>query len=92
MLVLCSRMRGACCKLHVQNLKEKLKTPFEIEDGFTPDISEFRCAFFQPIDFEKDHHSFPNTDILLPGRFMGITEDQGDPVIFQVLDQNYSRY
>ena len=83
--------------VHVTNYtsrpqKRNEKMLIEIEDGFTPDVSKFQCAFFQLIDFAKDHHSFLDTDAWLPGRLMDIAEDQGSPLTFQVLDPNCRRH
>ena len=58
------------------------KTPSEVLNGDTADISPFRFTFWQPIKF-YDTSSFPESRWTM-GRFLGIAWDTGDQFTFKV--------
>ena len=65
------------------------KTPLEVAFGLAPDISALlQYAFYEPIYYYDAEVSFPHSREL-PGRFLGIAENVGDALTFQVLtDEN----
>ena len=65
------------------------KTPLEVAFGLTPDISALlQYAFYEPIYYYYAEVSFPHSREL-PGRFLGIAENVGDALTFQLLtDEN----
>ena len=65
------------------------KTPLEVAFGLTPDISALlQYTFYEPIYYYDAEVSFPHSREL-PGRFLGIAENVGDALTFQVLtDEN----
>lgn len=59
------------------------RTPIEVLDGHTPDISVFRFAFFQPIWYYEPAAKYPDPNFR-PGRFVGIAWDHGDAFTFRI--------
>ena len=62
------------------------RTPQEILNGETPDISVFRFHFWQPIEYYEPAKQ--PKDGWGPGRFLGVTWDSGDDMTYYIEPDN----
>ena len=61
------------------------RTPIEACFGVTPEISAILCfMFYQKVYYSVNNVAFPNTKEAV-GRFVGISENKGDALTFQIL-------
>ena len=62
------------------------RTPIEKLTGSTPDISSLLCfQFYKPVYYKLDDNDFPSESTEKLGRFVGISEDVGHALTFNVL-------
>ena len=71
------------CLNHTSKSKLDKSTPIEMLTGNTPDISMFRYAFWQPIEYLDPSIKFPDCK-WKPGRFVGIAWKHGDPLTYKI--------
>ena len=70
---------------HLSHATLSQRTPLEVAFGATPDISAMLCFhFYQPVLYWQHDAPFPATKERL-GRFVGISENTGDALTFQIL-------
>lgn len=68
---------------HLESRKLKWRTPIEKLNGNTPDISQFRFHFWEPIWYHDPTVKTPR-DTLRKGRFLGIATSAGDSLTFYI--------
>ena len=76
--------------IHNYTSQESLdwKTPFEKRHGYTPDISAYLLfPFWDKIYYLDTEQKYPYTKEL-PGHFLGVAENVGDALTFNILAQN----
>jgi hypothetical protein len=64
--------------------KLKQRTPYEALHGETPDISNIRFQWWEPVWYYGTQVKYPKRR-MLPGRFLGISENTGDECTFLIL-------
>ena len=74
------------CDVHkvLANKKLNWKTPLEISEGNTPDISKFHFHFYEPIWYYDAKIKSPNYR-LLKGHFRGFADTSGDALTYKIL-------
>ena len=77
-----------CCDVHniAANRKLKWRSPLEISEGNTPDISMFRFHFWEPIWYYDPRTKQPKNN-LLKGRWLGIAPSAGDAMTFYIFTE-----
>lgn len=71
------------CLNHTAHKQLDWRTPKELLDGDTPDISMFRFSFFEPVWYYEPTAKYPDPNFL-PGRFVGIAWDHGDAFTYKI--------
>ncbi len=71
------------CLNHTAHLQLDWRTPKELLDGITPDISVFRFSFFEPVWYYEPTAKYPDPNFL-PGRFVGIAWNHGDAFTYRI--------
>ena len=71
------------CLNHTAQQNLEWKTPIEVLDGMTPDISVFRFSFFEPVWYYEPTAKYPEPNFL-PGRFVGIAWHHGDAFTYRI--------
>ena len=64
----------------------KFKTPIERSTGQTPDISEFRFYFCEPVWHFVPANKFPKPN-MLKGRHLALAESAGDAMTYHILTE-----
>ena len=74
-----------CCDVHNILASRKLnwRTPLEVNEGHTPDISKFRFHFYEPIWYHVPGIKAP-TSSLQKGRWLGIAASTGDAMTYYI--------
>ena len=85
---LCNWTAMYCCQInnHVSRRSLKYKTPMEISNGHTPDISMFRFHFYEPLWYFDPKIKLPRSN-LLKCRYLGLAESCGDAMTYYVLTE-----
>jgi Reverse transcriptase (RNA-dependent DNA polymerase) len=71
------------CFNHTATSSINWRTPWEMIDGDTPDISVFRFKFWEPIWYLVNTKKFPDQRFLR-GRFVGIAWTTGDSMCYRI--------
>ena len=71
------------CLNHLAKETIGWRTPYERQNGMTPDISMFRFGFWEPVWYYEPTASFPHSNFL-PGRFIGIAWQHGDAFTYRI--------
>ena len=66
------------------NKKLNWKTPLEISEGNTPDISKFRFHFYEPVWYYDAKIKSPKY-WLLKGQFLSFANTSGDALMYKIL-------
>ena len=74
-----------CCDVHnvLANRQLKWRTPLEVNEGHTPDISMFRFHFWEPIWYFDPKTKQPQNN-LRKGRWLGIAKSSGDAMTYYI--------
>ena len=74
-----------CCDVHNHLASRRLswRTPIEVNEGHTTDISMFRFHFFEPIWYHVPNVKAPESS-LRKGRWLGIASTAGDPMTYYI--------
>ena len=85
---LCNWTAMYCCQInnHVSRRSLKYKTPMEISNGHTPDISMFRFHFYEPLWYFDPKIKLPRSN-LLKCRYLGLAESCGDAMTYYLLKE-----
>ena len=77
-----------CCDVHniAANRQLKWRSPLEINEGHTPDISMFRFHFWEPIWYFDPRTKQPK-DNLHKGRWLGIASTAGDAMTYYIFTE-----
>jgi hypothetical protein len=71
------------CLNHTAQQHLEWKTPTELLNGRTPDISVFRFSFFEPVWYYEPTAKYPDPNFL-PGVFVGIAWNHGDSFTYRI--------
>ena len=85
---LCHWVAIYCCQLndHLSRRSLNYKTPLEVSQGYTPDISQFRFYFYEPIWFFDPRVKLPKTN-LFKARYLAVAETCGDAMTYYILTE-----
>ena len=77
-----------CCDVHniAANRQLKWRSPLEINEGHTPDISMFRFHFWEPIWYFDPRTKQPKNN-LHKGRWLGIASTAGDAMTYYIFTE-----
>ena len=73
----------ADCLNHTAQQHLDWRTPTELLNGQTPDISVFRFSFFEPVWYYEPTAKYPEPNFL-PGFFVGIAWNHGDAFTYRI--------
>ena len=74
---------------HVAYASLGWRTPTEWLQGYTPDISPLiQFIFYEPVFYRKHADKFPSDSTECIGRFVGISENVGNPMTYKVLTEH----
>ena len=77
---------------HTATESLKWKTPLEVVDGVTPDISSIiRFQFWEPIYYKDVESAFPSDSTEKAARFVGIAESVGHALTYKILTDDTRR-
>lgn len=65
------------------------KTPQEVADSHTPDISAFRFHFYEPIWYFRPTVKSPE-DNMAKARFLAIADSSGDALTYYIITEPYA--
>jgi hypothetical protein len=71
------------CLNHTAHQQLNWKTPSELLNSVTPDISVFRFVSFEPIWYYKPAVKYPDPNFM-PGHFVGISWNSGDAFTYRI--------
>ena len=85
---LCHWVAIYCCQLndHLSRRSLNYKTPLEVSQGYTPDISQFWFYFYEPIWFFDPRVKLPKTN-LFKARYLAVAETCGDAMTYYILTE-----
>ena len=85
---LCNWTAMYCCQInnHVSHRSLHYKTPMEISNGHTPDISKFRFHIYEPLWYFDPKIKLPRSN-LLNCRYLGLAESCGDVMTYYILTE-----
>ena len=85
---LCQWVAMYCCQIndHTSRRSLKYKTPLEVALGWTPDISQFRFYFYEPVWYFEPKIKLPKNN-LIKARYLAVAESCGDAMTYYILTE-----